>query len=58
VTFEQDKLQHGFLWTFTPLYAAFDSWESAKSFSIDYSIHAGNIIEEQRGKLSVIIEKI
>jgi hypothetical protein len=58
VTLEQDKLQHGFIWTFTPLYVSFDSWESAKSFSIGYMIHAGNMIEEQRGELSVIIEKI
>jgi PIN domain len=58
VTFETDKLQHGFIWTLTRLYAAFDSWESAKSFGIDYSIHAGNRIDEQTGELGVVIEKI
>jgi hypothetical protein len=58
VTFENEKLQHGFIWTFSPLYVAFDSWESAKSFSIDYTIHAGNMIDEQSGQLGVVIEKI
>jgi hypothetical protein len=57
VTFEYEKLQHGFVWTLTPLYAAFDSWESAQSFSIDYTIHAGNMIDEQTGELGVVIEK-
>ncbi len=28
VEFEHDNLQHGFIWTFAPLYLAFDSWES------------------------------
>jgi hypothetical protein len=32
VEFEHDKLQHGFIWHLAPLYVAFDSWESAKSF--------------------------
>ena len=57
VTLENEKLQHGFIWNFSPLYAAFDSWESAKSFSIDYTIHAGNMIDEQTGELGVIVEK-
>jgi PIN domain len=56
VTFEVENLQHGFIWTFTPLYVAFDSLESAKSFSIVYSIHAGNMIDEQTGELGVVIE--
>jgi hypothetical protein len=56
VEFEHDKLQHGFIWNFAPLYVAFDSWESAKSFSIEYTIHAGNMIDEQEGKLGVVIE--
>jgi hypothetical protein len=57
VTFETDKLQHGFIWTLTPLYAVFDSWESAKSFSIDFAIHAGNTIDERTGQLAVVIVK-
>jgi hypothetical protein len=58
VTFEYEKLQHGFVWTFTPLHAAFDSWESATSFSIDYTVHAGNLMDEQSGQLGVVIDKI
>ena len=57
VTFETENLQHGFVWTLTPLYATFDSWESSKSFSIDYSIHAGNMIDDQTGELGVVIQK-
>ena len=57
VEFEDEKLQHGFIWELDRLYAAFDSWESAKSFSIDYVIRAGNIIDPAEGKLGVVIEK-
>lgn len=57
VTFDHKRLQHRFIWKLAPLYVAFDSWESANSFSIDYTIHAGNMIQEQRGELNVIIEK-
>jgi hypothetical protein len=52
------SLQHGFVWTLTPLYATFDSWESAKSFSIAYTIHAGNMIDDQTGELGVVIKRI
>lgn len=58
VTLEKRKLQHGFIWTFSPLYVAFDSWECVNSFSIKYSIHAGNMIDEQTGTLGVVIEKV
>jgi PIN domain-containing protein len=57
VTFEYDKLQHGFLRNFPKLFVQFDSWESASSFSIDYTIHAGNMIADTRGKLGVVIKK-
>ena len=56
VEFERDKLQHGFIWTFAPLYVAFDSWDSAKSFSIDYVIRAGNMIDSEEGTLGVVVE--
>lgn len=58
VTFKIEKLKHGFIWTFTPLYVAFDSRESAKSFPIDYTVSAGNMIDEQTGELGVVIEVI
>ena len=57
VTFQYEKLQHGFAWSFTPLYVAFDSWDSANSFAIDYGVHAGNMIADQYDKLDVIVEK-
>jgi len=57
VTFETESLQHGFVWTLTPLYAVLDSWESAKSISIDYTIHTGNMIDDQTGELGVVIQK-
>lgn len=57
VTFELDKLKHGFIWAITPFYVAFDSWTSAAPFAIDYTIHAANMIDEQTGQLGVIVEK-
>ncbi|HXM64919.1 MAG TPA: PIN domain-containing protein [Terriglobales bacterium] len=56
VEFEHEKLQHGFIWTFAPLYVAFDSWELAKSFSIDYVIRAANMIDAEEGALGVVVE--
>ena len=56
VTFETDRLQHGFVWNLDPLYASFDSWETIRSFSIDYSVHAGNMIDKETGTLGVEIE--
>jgi hypothetical protein len=55
VTFESEKLQHGFIWNLDPLYIVFDSFESATSFSFGYSIHAGNMIDEETGMLAVVI---
>jgi len=55
VEFECDKLKHGFIWILSPLFVTFDTWESAKSFSIQYVIRAGNMIDPQEGKLGVEI---
>lgn len=57
IIYECDKLKHGFVWNLMPLYVVFDSAESAKSFSIEYTIHAGNMIDEETGKLGLVIEK-
>lgn len=57
VTYHCDRLKHGFVWSMMPLYIVFDSADSAKSFSIDYTIHAGNMLDERTGKLGVVIEK-
>jgi hypothetical protein len=56
VEFRRNKLQHGFIWEFAPLFVTFDTWESAKSFSIDYIIRAGNMIDPKEGKLGVVVE--
>jgi hypothetical protein len=58
VEFEREKLQHGFVWHCDPLYVVFDSWESAGSFGIDYSIHAGNMIDDCEGQLGIEIDKV
>ena len=57
VTFEFPKLQHGFSRKLEPLYVAFDSWDSVSPFAIEYTIHAGNMIDDQTGQLGVIVEK-
>jgi len=57
VTFEVEKLNHGFIWHIDPFYVAFESWASAASFQIRYAIHAGNIIDAQSGRVDVIVEK-
>ena len=58
VTYQNDKLLHGFVWNLNPLYVAFDSWESISSLSIDYTVHAGNMIDERTGKLGVAVEVV
>jgi hypothetical protein len=55
VTFERQKLQHGFMWPLEPLYVAFDSWHSTASFSIDYFLHSGNMLEDEEGQLHVVV---
>jgi hypothetical protein len=52
-----EKLNHHFRRDFDPLYLAFNSWDSAKSFSIEYQIHAANLHSPESGELSVIIER-
>jgi hypothetical protein len=58
VEFQYAKLNHGFLINCDRLYVAFDSWESAQSFSLEYIIHAGNMISEHEGKLGVVVNKV
>jgi hypothetical protein len=57
VTFQFEKLQHGFIRRFRSLYVLFDSVATAASFSIDYTIHAGNMIDKCTGQLGVVIDK-
>jgi len=57
VAFQFEKLQHGFIRRLRTLYILFDSVAAASSFSIDYTIHAGNMIDNCTAQLGVIIEK-
>ena len=57
MTFHRDRLKHDFLYRCRPLYVAFDSFETAQSFSFTYNIHAANAPLPQSGALHVIIEK-
>jgi len=57
VTFHCNRLKHDFLYRCRPLYLAFDSFDSAQSFSFTHNIHAANAPLPQNGALHVIIEK-
>jgi len=56
VSLECEKLQHDLLWEFSPLFVAFDSWDSVRSFSIEWSVRAGNIMRKRAGELGVKVE--
>ena len=58
VTFRRNKLQHKLSVRLHALYVAFKSWNSAQSFSFEYTIHAGNMIEASSGNLSVVVDKV
>jgi rRNA-processing protein FCF1 len=49
-------LKHGFDEQLDALYLVFDSGESARSFTIDYLIHASNLPGPSKGQLHVIID--
>jgi hypothetical protein len=51
------KIKHNLQVSLDPLFIVFDSFESASSFAIEYSILAANIPHEITGNLHVIIEK-
>lgn len=57
VTFEITRIKHKLQETVDPLYVLFDSFDTAKSFQIDYRLLAANIPEEINGQLHVIINK-
>ena len=49
-------LRHGFAEALEPLYLIFESRESARSFTIDYRIHAANLPDPSVGQLHFIID--
>ncbi len=51
------KIKHNLQVLLDPLFVIFDSFESAKSFTIDYRILAANIPHEVTGNLHIIIQK-
>jgi hypothetical protein len=57
VQFHVRNVKHNKPVALRPLYLTFDSFESAKSFGIQYRINAGNVPYEVKGFLNVIINK-
>jgi len=57
VTFKVPKLKHDFIHKIEAFYVAFDSWASVASFAIDYSVHAGNMMDKQTGQLGLIVDR-
>jgi hypothetical protein len=51
------KINHGFAAPIDPLFIIFDTIEGARSFQIEYEIHAANLIEPAQGPLHVILDK-
>ena len=52
-----NKAKHGYTLRIAGFTAVFDSYESAGSFRIDYSISAANLPKAADGHLSVVVEK-
>lgn len=57
VKYKATNLKHNVIYQLNSLYAVFSSFSEARSFSIDYSINAGNVPKEVSGQLHVRIEK-
>ena len=51
-------LKHGFVQSFEPFYAIFESMRHISSFTIDYSIHASNLPDPTQGRLHVIVDGV
>lgn len=56
VTYHVLELKHRCVADFDPLFAVFDSWETAKPLSLKYEILAGNVPEPVNGQLHIVIE--
>ena len=57
VRFHVKSLKHGMVVSLDPLYAVFDSHESARSFSIEYHIVAANLPRPTDRKLHVVVQQ-
>ncbi len=51
-----EELKHNFMVNLGRFFIGFDSWKSARSFSIDYDVYAANLPDKVEGKLHVIVE--
>lgn len=56
IDFKVRALKHCCRVDFDTLYIIFDSWDTAKSFSIDYELHAGNVPNVVTGQLHIAVE--
>lgn len=54
---EIQNLKHNDWWTMPELIMTFDNYESAASFSIDYTIRVSNLPHEMTGKLHIKVSK-
>lgn len=57
VEFGVGRVKHGFNEPLDPLYIRFESFESARSFAIDYRLYAGNLPDPVEGQLHVIVDR-
>lgn len=57
VDFHVQRIKHKLQESAEPMYIVFESFESTRSFQIDYRILAANVPSETTGKLHVIIDK-
>jgi predicted nucleic acid-binding protein len=57
VSFHVQKAKHNLQEPFKPMYVAFDSFEEASSFHIDYQILAANIPHEINGEVHIVIRR-
>jgi hypothetical protein len=57
VQFNVRRIKHNMQVSCDPLFVAFDSFESARSFRIDYEILAANVPHKVAGQLHMIIER-
>ncbi len=56
VRFKVKQLKHYFHESLSELYVSFPSWETVKSFEIDYSLLAANIPQRVKDTLRVVVE--
>lgn len=57
VHFHIQRVKHNMLIPFNPLFIIFDSFDAARSFTIEYEILAANLPDKVTGNLHVVIEK-